>query len=115
MGQSIEVQVLELAPERCRVALSLKRLQPNPWQSAETGFPQGSIQSAAITTVVSYGAFAKLEAGVEGLIHASEMELAEGQTVKDLLSEGQSVQVRILHVDPVHQRMGLSLRLNEPG
>jgi small subunit ribosomal protein S1 len=112
MGQSVEVQVLDLAPERCRVALSLKRLQPNPWQSAETAFPEGSILPATITTVVSFGAFARLEAGVEGLIHASEMDLTEGQSVKDILSEGDAVQVRILHVDAAHQRMGLSMRLN---
>jgi small subunit ribosomal protein S1 len=115
MGQSIEVQVLDLAPERCRVALSLKRLQANPWQLAETEFPEGSIKPATVTTVVSYGAFAKLDAGVEGLIHASEMDLAEGQPVKDILSEGQSIQVRILHVDAAHQRMGLSLRLDAAG
>jgi small subunit ribosomal protein S1 len=112
IGQEIEVQVLELAPERCRVALSLKRLQPNPWDSASLEFPEGRLVSATITTVVSYGAFAKLDAGVEGLIHASEMPLAEGQAVKDLLSEGQSVQVRILHVDAAHQRLGLSMKVD---
>ena len=111
MGQSVEVQVLDLAPERCRVALSLKRLQSNPWLSATTEFPEGSIVPATITSVVSYGAFARLDAGVEGLIHASEIPLANGQAVKDLLSEGRAVQVRVLHVDASHQRMGLSMRL----
>jgi len=111
MGQAIEVQVLDLAPERCRVALSLKRLQRNPWLSAATDFPEGSVVPATITSVVSYGAFARLDAGVEGLIHASEMPLGEGQTVKDILSEGNSVQVRVLHVEASHQRMGLSMKL----
>lgn len=115
MGESIEVQVLDLAPERCRVALSLKRLQPNPWLSASTAFPEGSVVPATITSVVSFGAFAKINAGVEGLIHASEMPLADGQTVKDFLSEGQAVQVRILHVEASHQRMGLSMKLNLEG
>jgi small subunit ribosomal protein S1 len=63
MGQSVEVQVLDLAPERCRVALSLKRLQSNPWLSATTEFAEGSIVPATITSVVSYGAFARLTAG----------------------------------------------------
>jgi len=112
LGQQIDVQVLDLAPERCRVALSLKRLFPNPWDLAGTSFPEGAVVSAVITSVVSYGAFARLEAGVEGLIHASEMPLEPGQPVKDILHEGQSIQVRVLHVDPAHQRMGLSLRLN---
>jgi small subunit ribosomal protein S1 len=111
LGQSIEVEVLDLAPERCRVALSLKRLRPNPWDSAHTDFPEGCVLPATITSVVSFGAFARLEAGVEGLIHASEMPLAEGQAVKEIVSEGQNVQVRILHVDPAHQRMGLSMKI----
>jgi small subunit ribosomal protein S1 len=111
LNQKIEAQVLDLAPERCRVALSLKRLHLNPWENAEGVFPVGAVMPAVITSVVSYGAFARLDAGVEGLIHASEIELGADQTVKDVLREGQSVQVRILHVDASRQRMGLSLRL----
>jgi len=111
MGSVIEVQVLDLAPERCRVALSLKRLQPNPWQTAAVDFPKGCVKHAAITSVLSFGAFARLDAGVEGLIHASEIPAAEGKPLKDVLSEGQSVMVRVLHLDPAHQRMGLSMKL----
>lgn len=110
MGQTIEVQVLELSPERCRVALSLKRLFPNPWIKIGTDLAVGQVVPATITSVLSYGAFARLELGVEGLIHASEMSLAPGQSVKDILAEGQQVQVRILHVDASHQRMGLSMK-----
>jgi small subunit ribosomal protein S1 len=111
MGSLIDVQVLDLAPERCRVALSLKRLLPNPWQNAAVDFPKGCVKSATITSVLSFGAFARLDAGVEGLIHASEIPLEEGKPLKEFLSEGQSVQVRVLHLDPAHQRMGLSMRL----
>lgn len=112
LGQSIAVQVLEVAAERCRVALSLKRLSPNPWETAEADFALDQIIPAVITSIVSYGAFARLGAGVEGLIHASEMPLEAGQSARDFLHEGQQVQVRILHVDAAHQRMGLSLRLD---
>ena len=111
MGEVIDVQVLDLAPERCRVALSLKRLLPNPWQNAAAEFPEGCITPAVITSVLSYGAFARLNAGVEGLIHASEIPQAEGKPLKEALSEGQAVQVRVLHLDAAHQRMGLSMRL----
>jgi small subunit ribosomal protein S1 len=111
MGQSIEVQVLDLSPERCRVALSLKRLLPNPWTRIDTDLKIGQVVPAEITSVLSYGAFARLDLGVEGLIHASEMPLAEGMMVKDFLSDGQRVRVRILHVDAAHQRMGLSMKL----
>jgi small subunit ribosomal protein S1 len=111
MGSTLDVQVLELAPERCRVALSLKRLLPNPWQNASVEFPKGCVKPAVITSVLSFGAFARLDAGVEGLIHASEIPLEEGASLKESLSEGQVVQVRVLHLDPAHQRMGLSMRL----
>ena len=112
LGEKIDAQVLEISPERCRVALSLKRLLPNPWEKADTDFSVGQIVPAVITSVVSYGAFARLEAGVEGLIHASEMPLNSDQTVRDIVSEKQEIQVRILHVDAANQRMGLSLNLD---
>ena len=113
LGQEIEAQVLEISPERCRVALSLKRLLPNPWEKADTDFAIGQVVPAKITSIVSYGAFARLEAGIEGLIHASEMPLEDGKLVRDVVSEDQEVQVRILHVDAAHQRMGLSLNVGE--
>lgn len=112
LGQEIDVQVLDLSAERCRVALSLKRLTQNPWERASTEFPEGRVLPAEITSVLSYGAFARLDVGVEGLIHATEMVLESGQTPRDILTEGQRVQVRVLHVDPFHQRMGLSMQTN---
>ncbi len=112
LGQEVQVLVLEVAPERCRIALSLKRLQPNPWLSFEHDFHLNQILPATITEVLSYGAFARLDIGIEGLIHASEIPLQEGQSVRDVVHEGQRLQVRILHVDVARQRMGLSLRLD---
>ena len=111
LGEEIDVQVLDISPERCRVALSLKRLTSNPWEHAATEFPVGTIHNAVITSVMSYGAFARIEAGVEGLIHGSEMVLGPNQTPRDILFDGQELQVRILHLDAAHQRMGLSLLL----
>ena len=112
LGEEIEVQVLDISAERCRVALSLKRLTTNPWDRALTEFAEGTVLSATITSVLSYGAFARIEAGVEGLIHASEMFLETNQSPRELLKEGQQIQVRVLHIDPPHQRMGLSLKTN---
>lgn len=111
LGQDIEVQVLDISAERCRVALSRKRLLPNPWENAITEFPEGKLVSATITNVLSYGAFASLDAGVEGLIHATEMPLGEGQSPRDVLTAGQRLQLRVLHVDPAHQRLGFSMNL----
>lgn len=111
LGQKIEVQVLEILPERCRIALSLKRLKPNPWETAPQRYAINCIVPAVISAVVSFGIFARLEEGLEGLAHISEME-PEGIVVKDVFSEGQQINVRVLHIDPQHQRLGLSLKLN---
>ena len=112
LGSTIDVQVLDLAPERCRVALSLKRMLPNPWTNAANEFPIGSIHNATITSVLSYGVFARLDTyGVEGLVHASEIPHDEGTLLKDFLSDGQAIQVRVLHLDPAHHRLGFSMRL----
>ena len=112
LGDDIDVQVLDISAERCRVALSRKRLLPNPWENAITEFPEGKIVSAVVSNVLSYGAFASLDIGVEGLIHATEMPLAEGQSPRDILSVGQRLDLRVLHVDPSHQRLGFSMKLD---
>jgi small subunit ribosomal protein S1 len=112
IGQRVEVQVMEVAPERCRIALSLKRLTSNPWEKAQAGYPINSVVPAVVTALVPYGAFARLEEGLEGLIHTSEIPLPPNRTIKDFLSPGQSVQVRVLQVDAPRQRLGLSMKLD---
>ncbi len=112
LGQSVEALVMDVAAERCRVALSLKRLHDNPWVLVGRDYAVDQILPATVTAVLSYGAFAKLDIGVEGLIHSSEIPLVEGHTVKDVLQEGQRITVRILHVDASRQRLGLSLQVN---
>ena len=110
LGEQLEVQVLEISRERNRVALSLKRTLPNPWEHAEVEFGIDTIQPAIVSSVLSYGAFARLKPGIEGLIHVSKMPLGAGQTPYDLLTEGQQIQVRVLYIDSMHQRMGLRLQ-----
>jgi ribosomal protein S1 len=110
MGETVEVQVLEISRERNRVALSLKRMLPNPWEHAEAEFAVDTIQPAIVSSILSYGAFARLKPGIEGLIHASKMPLSIGQTPRDILKEGQEILVRVLYIDSTHQRMGLRLQ-----
>jgi len=113
VNQKVRVYVIGVDRDRGRVALSLKRLCTNPWETAETRYSPGQIVEATITSIVPFGAFARLEEGLDGLIHISEFNKGNNGN-DDLLTqmeEGQTVQVRILHVDSVHQRMGLSLRL----
>jgi small subunit ribosomal protein S1 len=102
---------MDVAPERCRIALSLKRLMSNPWQSAQERYPLNSVFPAVITALVPYGAFARLEEGLEGLIHVSEIPIPPNSAIKDVISSGQGVQVRILQVDAARQRLGLSMKL----
>ncbi len=112
IGQRVEVLVMDVAPERCRIALSLKRLMPNPWETARERYSVDAVFPAVVTALVPFGAFARLEEGLEGLIHASEIPLPANGTIKDVLFPGQRVQVRILQVDASRQRLGLSMKLD---
>jgi small subunit ribosomal protein S1 len=111
LGEKLDVQVLDISPERCRVALSLKRLHNNPWELVGQHYAVGDIVSATLTTVVSYGVFARLEEGLEGLVHVSEIKLPAGKMVKEVFTAGQKVHVRILQMDASHHRLGLSMIL----
>lgn len=110
LGQKIEVQVLEILLERCRIALSVKRLKANPWETIAQRYTINDIVPAVITSVASFGVFARLDEGLEGLVHISEME-PEGLVVKDTFRDGQRIDVRILHIEAQHHRLGLSLKL----
>jgi small subunit ribosomal protein S1 len=111
IGQPVEVLVMEVAPERSRIALSLKRLIPNPWETAQESYPVNGVVPAVVTALVPYGAFARLQEGLEGLIHTSEIPLPPKHAIKDFLFPGQNVRVRVLQVDASRQRLGLSMKL----
>ncbi len=111
LGQRVNVQVIDILPERCRIALSLKRLQPNPWETVHLRYSINDIVQATITTVASYGVFARLEEGLEGLVHISQMP-PNAPPPREAYKDGQKVNVRILHIDSAHQRLSLSLKLD---
>jgi small subunit ribosomal protein S1 len=110
IGDEIEVYILKVDRKQQRVGLSLKRLQPDPWRSVEERYKVGQLVEGTITNVVSFGAFARIEDGLEGLIHISE--LAEGNFLhpRNVVKEGDVVTVRILNIDSARHRLGLSLR-----
>lgn len=109
IGESYQVQVLDISPKQCRVALSLKRLLDNPWETITEKYQIGKIVPVTLTAFVSFGIFARLEDGIEGLIHRSEMPLSPHN-----LKKGDTVHVKILEIQPKKQRMGLSLRIDQP-
>jgi len=109
-GQEVEVYVLGVNPDQERIALSLKRLRPDPWSLAGANYQVGQILEGTVTNVVSFGAFVRIEEGLEGLIHVTE--LAEGNFLhpRNVVREGDTVKVRVLNIDTANHRLGLSLR-----
>jgi small subunit ribosomal protein S1 len=114
VGDTVQAYVINVDQDRSRIALSLKRLIPNPWETAEERYHPGQIVEAVITSLVPFGAFARIEEGLDGLIHSSEFndELITEDSDEGL-HEGQEVKVRIINVNAARQRLGLSLNLNK--
>jgi len=109
-GDAVEVFVISVDRPAKRVALSLKRLRPDPWMTVGERYQVGQLVTGRITNVVSFGAFMRVEDGLEGLIHVSE--LAEGHFLhpRNVVSEGDTVTACILNIDGRQRRLGLSLR-----
>jgi len=110
LGQPIDVTVLSVDRARGRVGLSVKRLRPDPWASVHEQYHPGQVLTGYVTRVVGFGAFVKVEDGLEGLVHISEM--ADGAVIhpRDVVREGEEVRVRVLNVDGQQRRLGLSMR-----
>lgn len=117
VGQEVEVYVLGVDRERQRVALSLKRLQPDPWASIEERYQEGQLVEGAITRLTKWGAFASIvgDEAIEGLIHVSELD--EGPVVhpRDVIQPGQVVTLRVIGVDRKRHRLALSLKQADRG
>lgn len=114
IGQKVKVIVLQITETNARIALSIKRLTPNPWDRLIRIYKPGDIVPAELTSVMRFGVFARLDEGVEGLIHISS--LPDHMRSKDLASFftlGSRVQVKILHVDVDRRRLGLGLITEE--
>jgi small subunit ribosomal protein S1 len=111
MGDKVQVYILSIDNERKRIALSIKRTQSEPWTRAGERYQLGQIVEGTVTQLASFGAFARIEDGIEGLIHISEMGDERIQHPKEVVAEGQVISARIIRIDPARKRMGLSLRL----
>jgi len=110
-GQKVHVKVLSFDRERERVALGLKQLAENPWETIQEKYPVGAIMPGRVVNLTDYGAFVELEPGVEGLVHISEMFWTrEIRHPSKVLSPGQQVQVMILEVKTEEKRISLGLK-----
>lgn len=108
VGQEVEVQVLSVDKEKKKIALSIKRAEVDPWTTVEQRYTPGQVVTGTVTKIAPFGAFARIEDGIEGLIHLSE--LTPGTDPKSILHEGAQLQLRILRIDAERRRLGLSLR-----
>ncbi|NLB89987.1 MAG: bifunctional 4-hydroxy-3-methylbut-2-enyl diphosphate reductase/30S ribosomal protein S1 [Clostridiales bacterium] len=108
-NQEIEVEILSLDPERERIQLGYKQLQPHPWDNVEEKYPEGSIQKGKVVRITTFGAFVELEPGVDGLVHISQLAPIRVKKVEDVVSVDQIVDVKILRVDPQAKRISLSI------
>jgi small subunit ribosomal protein S1 len=110
VDQAVKTVVLDVSEDKGRIALSIKQLQENPWNTLVETLNPGDIVNAIITCIVKYGAFARLIEGVEGLIHISSLNFpSDCSRIDDFLFEGQPVKVIILNIDSEKRRLGLKL------
>ncbi len=117
VGERIKVQILSVDADRRRIGLSLRRLTPQPWEIIDNTYQVGQIVQGRITKLVNFGAFARLvDTGIEGLIHISELAERRVGHPKEVVSEGDVFDLRIIRIESDKRRLGLSLKqaLPEP-
>jgi len=109
-GQKVEAVVKKVDRETGKIGLSIRDLVENPWKRADAKYPMGSTVRGTVSRIADFGAFVKLEPGIEGLIHVSELATRRIRAVSDVVTEGEEIECRVLAVDPAEQRLSLSLK-----
>lgn len=110
VGQEVEVSILSIDPEGKRIALSLKKARPDPWETVQHELHEGQILPVTITKVLKFGAFARLPNGLEGLIHVSELSDRPVVNPQSVVAVGDAMRARVVSIEPARRRIGLSLR-----
>ncbi len=110
VGQEVKVKVIAVDQERKRIGLSIRQLQPDPWVVKVSNLKEGQLVEGTITHLTKFGAFARLDEDLEGLIHISELSDQRINHPKEVVKEGDVVTLRIIKVDSERRRIGLSLR-----
>ena len=109
-GQEVSVKIIGVDKEKERIQLSLKAMQPQPWEVAEEKYPVDAIVEGKVVRITTFGAFVELEAGLDGLVHISQCALKRIAKVEDAVQVGQVVRVKVLKVDTEAKRISLSIR-----
>lgn len=115
VGQEVDVYVLRVDAENMKIALSLRRLQPEPWETIQDRHNIGDVVDATVTKLTNFGAFARVEDSIEGLIHISELSARMISHPREVVREGDDVRVKILRIEPERRRLGLSLKQADDG
>ncbi len=110
IGEEVEVYVLGINEDERKIALSLKRTQAEPWTRVAAQYEVGQLVQGTITQLANFGAFARIQDGIEGLIHVSELSDDRVAHPRNVVKEGDEMILRIIRIDPQRRRMGLSLR-----
>ncbi|HEX6269113.1 MAG TPA: S1 RNA-binding domain-containing protein [Anaerolineales bacterium] len=110
VGQEVKVKVINVDREKKRIGLSVRALQEDPWKSRVEKYSVGQLVEGVITRLTKFGAFARLEGDIEGLIHISEISEHRIEHPKEVLKEGEVKSLRVIRIDPEQHRIGLSLR-----
>jgi small subunit ribosomal protein S1 len=110
VGQEVDVYVLGINAQEKKIALSIKRTQAEPWSRVANAYEVGQLVRGTVTQLANFGAFARIEDGIEGLIHVSELVDDRVTHPKQVVAEGDELLLRIIRIDPQRRRMGLSLR-----
>jgi small subunit ribosomal protein S1 len=113
IGDEVEAEVIDINHERGRISLSIRRLQPDPWQESVAKYKIGDVIEGTVTKLVNFGAFVRVEEGLEGLIHISELSTQRVAHPGDVVEEGQQIKLRIISLDSERHRLGLSLKQAE--
>jgi small subunit ribosomal protein S1 len=115
IGQDVKVKVLDIDRERQRISLGLKQTQTDPWQQVLDSYQEGDVVEGRVTKVVTFGAFVEILPGVEGLVHISELAQHHVENPREVVQQGQAVNVKIIEVDAERRRLSLSLKRVEEG
>ena len=110
IGDELDVHVLRVDRDNLKIALSLRRLGPEPWETIETKYAVGQTVNGTVTKLANFGAFARIEGGIEGLIHISELSSQMIKHPREIVTEGDELELRILRIEPERRRLGLSLK-----
>ena len=109
-GDPVDVSIIEVDPQNQRISLGLKQAQEDPWSTIAQRYKVGQLVKGKVSKLAAFGAFMELEEGIDGLVHISQISDQHVEKVRDVLKPGQEVEARVIKIDPIERRIGLSIK-----